>query len=839
MLRQTTVKRHNSWHTMLLKGSFVLISISLLSSIKAGTQATFYVSPEGNDANPGTLSAPFQTITAARDAVRVISGSMSGDIIVYLRGGDYRVTSTITFKSQDSGKNGYRIYYMAYPGEKPVLNGAEKVTGWTQYSGNIYKTTLNRSTKLRNLYVNDQRASMTSKTVNSKGGQGTYSVTTGQSWAWVSGSQSDGAKYGASDVPNIANNKDDLEIVNGTLFNENIVCVRDVVTTADNNRALLFQEPYGAIAQIPGWGAGFSVNGSHQIFNAFEFLNSPGQFYFDKTAKTLYYYQRQGENMATADVEVPMVEKLIDISGTSPTSRVQGITFQGITFANTDYNLLNIGGSYGKATVQGATVFIAFGDGNWHNSQYQIIDVLPAMITVNNGDSIDFVGNIIKHSGNDGISMPNDVINCNIIGNLITDCASSGITVGHPQHVYIGDGGAHAKYPTGMEGICKNITINNNLIYNISMVPGFGGCSGITAFFVEALKITYNHIETTAYNAISLGWGWVNFTNSTTCKNNICNNNRFVNIMRRLRDSGAIYTLGQQPGTHLDTNYVRGIPSGTTYGLHIDEGCAYMTINDNVLNVDPNVHYTINCEDFGGKHDLTVLRTYATVNKMGANPPNSKIDPPVVVSDNVWAVAQYNICVKSGVQDAYMSIIPRSVIPIADWVFPASCAATAGTTIKIRSTGDSTNTVWFAPSGTTNFSEGSSMTKTAGTTTSITAPRENRAYKLYVVNSLGQKVGESTFLLRITGGSDVKQSAEIHTIGSVFKTVVSQGKIIIGRQGDPVKYNVSVFMPNGRLMVKVNDNIAGVLTVPVKARGIYLVHIDYNGLTKKNVVSYY
>ena len=142
-------------------------------------------------------------------------------------------------------------------------------------SGSVYKAALARSTKLRNLYVNDARASLTRKTVTSQGGTGTYSVTSGQaSWAWASGSNSDGAKYKTTDVPAIAANKDDLEIVNGTTWNENIVCVRDVVTTSDSYRGLLFQQPYGAIAQLPGWSAGFSVSGTHTIYNAFELLNA-------------------------------------------------------------------------------------------------------------------------------------------------------------------------------------------------------------------------------------------------------------------------------------------------------------------------------------------------------------------------------------------------------------------------------------------------------------------------------------------------------------------------------------------------------------------------------------
>ena len=716
-------------------------------------QLAYYVAPTGSDSNPGTVSAPFQTLAKARDTVRTINSNMTQDIYVYLRAGNYPITSTVTFGPADSGTNGHRIYYEAFPGEMPVLNGATRVTGWTA-SGNVYKASLQRSTKLRNLYVNDARAAMTSKTVSAKGGSGTYSVTAGQAaWAWVSGSNSDGVKYATTDVPAIASNKDDLEIVNGTTWNENIVCVRDVTTSSDNYRVLSLQQPYGAIAQLPGWSSGFSTSGTHTIYNAYEFLNSPGQFYFDKTAGTLYYYPRSGENMSTADVEAPVVDELIDIAGTSTANRVKNLTFQGLTFANTDWELYSVAGSHGKATVQGATVYIAYGDGNWHNSRYEITDTLPGMIHVTSADSISFVGNVVKHSGDEGISMINDVVNSSIVGNYITDIAGSGITIGHPQHVFIGDGGAHEKYAAGVEGACTKDVISNNVLYNISMLPGFGGHAGITAFFVDTLSITNNHIQTTAYNGINLGWGWSNFTSSTTSKNNAVNNNRLINTLSRLHDSGAVYTLGQMPGTTVNQNYVRGIPantSGPTYGLHNDEGSAFITENDNVLDISTGVTYTINCEDYGGKHDLTVLRTYATVNKMGVNPPSSTIDPPVAVSDNVWPATQYGYCLKSGVQDQYRAIIPSGLIAPADYVLPASVAVTVGTaTLGIRSSGNASNAVWLAPAGTTKFAAGATMTQAAGDATSIAVPSSAGTYKLSVVDSTGNKLGESSALVRV------------------------------------------------------------------------------------------
>ena len=559
---------------------------------------------------------------------------------MYLRGGNYPVTSTIAFATQDSGSNGHRIVYQAYPGETPVLNGATKVTGWTVSSGNIYKAALapldeaQKSLRERRARVADQ------KTVTSQGGTGTYSVTSGQaSWAWASGSKSDGAKYRTTDVPAIAANKDDLEIVNGTTWNENIVCVRDVVTTSDNFRGLLFQQPYGAIAQLPGWNAGFSVSGTHTIYNAFELLNAAGQFYFDKTTGTLYYYPRAGEDMATADVagarrrDADRDRRHVDHEpGQEPhvpghhvrEHRLQPAHRRGLT---------RQGERPGRHRVHRLR--------RRQLAQQQVRDHRhPARHDhLNSADSISFVGNTIKHSGSEGISMINDVVNSTIVGNYITDIAGSGITVGHPQHVYLGDTGAHAKFAPGVEGICTNDSITNNVFYDVSSLPGFGGHAGITAFFVDASPSRTTTFNKTAYNGINLGWGWQNFKDSTTCKNNSVSNNRLVNTLNRLHDSGAIYTMGQMPGTTINENYVKGIPpatSGPTYGLHNDEGSAYITENDNVLDIDPGVKYTINCEDFGAKHDLTIRRTYATVNKMGVNPPTSTIDPPVAVADNVW-----------------------------------------------------------------------------------------------------------------------------------------------------------------------------------------------------------
>ncbi|GAA4952712.1 hypothetical protein [Actinoplanes utahensis] len=84
------------------------------SSTPPPTANALYVAPNGTDGAAGTIAAP-TTLTSAIS--RIAAGGT-----IYLRGGTYAHSSTVTIPPGNNGAAGSLKTIAAYPGEKPVLN---------------------------------------------------------------------------------------------------------------------------------------------------------------------------------------------------------------------------------------------------------------------------------------------------------------------------------------------------------------------------------------------------------------------------------------------------------------------------------------------------------------------------------------------------------------------------------------------------------------------------------------------------------------------------------------------------------------------------------------------
>lgn len=93
------------------------VSVDIPSTNYAVPGGAIFMSPDGNDANPGTQGSPVKTLS------RAVTLSPSSGGTVVLRGGLYR--------DGKSGNLAKSITFQAYPGEKPWLDGTDIVTSWT------------------------------------------------------------------------------------------------------------------------------------------------------------------------------------------------------------------------------------------------------------------------------------------------------------------------------------------------------------------------------------------------------------------------------------------------------------------------------------------------------------------------------------------------------------------------------------------------------------------------------------------------------------------------------------------------------------------------------------
>ena len=107
---------------------------------------TLYVSPTGNDSWSGRLAeanaertdGPLATVVGARNRVRHrgqppayhnstwAPQEQTGPVTVQLRGGVYPLAEPLSFGPDDSAG----VTYSAYPGESPVLDGGQRLSGW-------------------------------------------------------------------------------------------------------------------------------------------------------------------------------------------------------------------------------------------------------------------------------------------------------------------------------------------------------------------------------------------------------------------------------------------------------------------------------------------------------------------------------------------------------------------------------------------------------------------------------------------------------------------------------------------------------------------------------------
>lgn len=118
---------------------FVALSFAALGfAASALANMHVYVSPNGNDAWPGTQAQPKRTLLAARDAARQMRwGGGQGSIHIEILPGTYYLNQTFRLEHHDNGTFLNRTIIRAPQGGVSI-RGSKKISGWQKVSGGAY-----------------------------------------------------------------------------------------------------------------------------------------------------------------------------------------------------------------------------------------------------------------------------------------------------------------------------------------------------------------------------------------------------------------------------------------------------------------------------------------------------------------------------------------------------------------------------------------------------------------------------------------------------------------------------------------------------------------------------
>ena len=582
--------------------SLFSLCLAVAGASFAATQATFYVSPGGNDAADGSKDAPFKTITQAQKAVRAINGSMTGDIEVILREGTYVLPSTIGFDERDGGKDGHYVRYKAADGETPIITGGMQVTGWAIHdeANNIWKAE-GVDGRFRQLYVNGRkavRACFPNVIAANEKGVGGFD----HDFVRLTKVDSSGRAFDVSAdyIKNIKNikNIEDVEIHLMIAWSENILRLEKAQVNGgtaklipkDPERTKLFHRAY------PMLGTAFASNPpKQQVFyleNSYDLIDAPGEWYLDEKEHTLYYKPREGESMATAHVVAPRINTLFSVLGKDTKNKVGYMAFEGLIFAHSNYTRPSEEGFLDlQAANFNVDVLADPGRGNWEklNSNKFLLWRPDAAFRVENAHHFLVQGNVftqIAATGLDFVSGTNDDM---IQGNAFFEIGAAGIMLGKFYQDSTTE--IHIAYnPSDKEEISTRDTVKNNLVTNVT--NEHQGAVGIGAGYPRYVVIEHNEVSYTYYSGISIGFGWTK--SQTAMTNNHVNWNEIHHIARLLCDSGPIYTLSNQgTGSEIQHNYIHdnGTSKWADYWnvpIYLDEGSSGFTVKENVFKNSPS-----------------------------------------------------------------------------------------------------------------------------------------------------------------------------------------------------------------------------------------------------------
>lgn len=577
-----------------LKKNTLLFLAAFLGSVFSAGAADIWVALDGKNTNPGTKEAPLASIhlalRKARDLRRINDPSVKEGIHIIVKGGVYFLSEPLFVRPEDSGSAASPTVIEAAPGEKPVFSGGLEVKSWKPAvnkadlpgaaNGKVWVADVPENdlslNDFRQIWVNGQKATRARDT-NFPAMQRILSWDKKAETCWIPAPAAKTLKGGKG-----------LEMFIHQWWAIANLRIKEIFYQGDSARLTFFQ-PESHIQSEHPWPAPWiskkTGNSAFFLSNDIALLDQPGEWYFDKSERKLYYWPRKGEDISRAEVIAAGLETLVKIQGTAE-DPVKYVSFKGIGFEHAGWLRPSLQGHVPlQAGMYMLDAYKLKPDGTpkkeklenqaWLGRPASAVQVINSAYTA-------FENCRFEHLASTGLDYYRGNLNDQIKGNLFKDIGGTAINAG----VFSDEAfEAHLAFnPQNACDITTGLNINNNLITDVTNEDW--GCVGIGAGFVKNTVIEHNEINEVSYSAISLGWGWTPDRN--IMENNIVRANKIHHYGRNLYDVAGIYTLSSQPNSLIAENYIDSIYVAPYahdhhhwFYLYCDEGSAHFTVKDN------------------------------------------------------------------------------------------------------------------------------------------------------------------------------------------------------------------------------------------------------------------
>ncbi|MCS7089817.1 MAG: right-handed parallel beta-helix repeat-containing protein [Verrucomicrobiota bacterium] len=518
----------------------------------------FYVATNGHDAwsgrwpevRPGGQDGPFATLARAVRGVREFRAKQPPGAVpvvarIVVRGGTYFLEVPLILAPEDS-----HLEITAYGKEQPVLSAGRPVGGWQAIvqNGEVWWETRLRQPRgptgqIRQLWVNGRRA-IRARHPN----QGYLQVVAvpDQTAKWHEGQKRFQCQAG------------DFRAGPSLMQAEAVVMNRWAeshlpVAGWDARQNMLHFGKRSVFQLAPG--------DLFYLHGAKEFLDAPGEWWFEAPTGRLLYRPRPGETIPNTEVVAPHGVHVLRIEGRPETGAwVENVRFLGLTFAHTEWWFPE-----DPETARGLAMA-------WPAAVHEIGGFAQAAVGVPAGVSaVGLRGGRFErcrfvHMGTYGLELGRGCQSNRVWRCEFADLGAGGIKIGETI------------VRTKDSEIARDNEVADCHLHHGGRM--FHSAVAIWIGQSPNNQILHNHIHDFYYTAISIGWTW-GYDPSALATNQCVAGNHVHHIGALsdgdgpiLSDLGGIYTLGRQVGTRIVNNVWHDI-AGLRYGgwgIYFDEG---------------------------------------------------------------------------------------------------------------------------------------------------------------------------------------------------------------------------------------------------------------------------